>query len=707
MKKQIQEKRFSFPLWNLHFNFKEQLILFYLVLLGLIVRIVNAIYTPLWRDEIYIFFIARDNSLWKLITQQHWDTAHPPLYSVFLHFWQMISIHPFWLRLPSLIASFFILYLIPILAIKITHKYKFFPFIFLFIFSLSHTQISLNMVARPYPFISLLTILSLINIINLYTKKNIQRTNLIHFIAINTINFSLDYSSIWLFITYALSLLIQFFYKQNYRKRILLIFKLLIIVNLILIPVYIHIYKNISQSFHLETETAIKFSALPKNNIFNGKLINFFVSQQKQDYSIKVKDGKKEILNLQNVHLSTKDKDRVLVGFNIPPFTGMILNKFEYCEGDVLNNCEKKKDILKKLRSSNTKSIVALYFGPRLIIYNFHPTGWKSFLFFPSSKKIARTFGLNCSFVSIGQNPSSQLLMSTGSDNNITYLDVNKLSSVISINNRNLNYEINLEAPPSHSQQKILESTSHLDRFGDDLLFLSSFPSYTNASFIWYSIFLIFISLIVLVIYFLKNNDFPILIILIMFFVPAIFSYIFSVIISPIFVMRNLYMSTYSFVVGVALLVSAGLLANKFSKIFILLFLGIYLVLFLIKFPFLHYTDPYYDINGIMKYIERNNSNKKNIILLSNLTYYVPPIKYYSLISPKKENKLIISTVELFKQVMAHKDFIYSKNKYVYYFLKFGYSERVNSNEFEVVRQYLNCNEKEVLFNYIYFAKCK
>lgn len=185
---------------------EEKVTLGLIIALGAIPRLVLAIGHPLWRDEAFIFFTTRDNNFFDLLLQRHWDTAHPPLYFIFLHFWQKISIDPFFLRFPSILASLASLGLVYILAKKNMPKNRLLPFITTFVFALSHTQVSLGFQIRPYAFEILLMLSSLILFPQLLENKKASLEKIFAFATINFFAFFEDYSSLWLFFSYGIFL---------------------------------------------------------------------------------------------------------------------------------------------------------------------------------------------------------------------------------------------------------------------------------------------------------------------------------------------------------------------------------------------------------------------------------------------------------------------------------------------------------------------
>ncbi len=262
-------------IWNQYFKKKDQSFLFVLVLIGMGIRLITVFKTQIWLDEASIFFSATENNPIALLTQNHWDTCHPPFYFLFLHYWSKLGYGPVFLRIPSLIVSFFILYLVPVVAKKIDVHSKTFPFISLFLFSFSHPQVSLNIVARPYPFVILLSLISLIIFFDLSKpEKKIHFKKTVLFALINFLIFFVDYSGVWLLMSYLGYLLIIFFSKQIKSNTNLLIGIILSAgLCLIMVPSLIH---NLPNSLARESYLAPFFSGnpiiknLPQLNLFTG-----------------------------------------------------------------------------------------------------------------------------------------------------------------------------------------------------------------------------------------------------------------------------------------------------------------------------------------------------------------------------------------------------------------------------------------------------
>ncbi|MFZ2026565.1 MAG: hypothetical protein WAV30_04740 [Microgenomates group bacterium] len=702
MKEIIKKKFFPFPLWNAYFSIREQLFLFILVLVGMTLRIINAIYTPFWRDEIYIFYTAHTNTLWQLITQQHWDTAHPPLHSIFLHFWQLISIEPLWLRLPSLITSFFILYHLPILVISVSRKFKSLPFIFLFLFAISHTQISLNMVSRPYPFVSFLTILSLIFALRLHSQKNVQIKDTVPFICVNVLGFCIDYSFIWLFMTYFF-VFIVFLIKDKERKNIFIMGRALVITQIILIPLYLILYANLSQSLHLESGARMKFESVPHTNIGVGKQLNIDLFLSKKTANMHVKNATNTLSKNQGSWVNPLLKNTQYLGFDLPPMSGMIVTELSYCATPGPTKCE-LDNYLHKFRVSHLRLVLSRRIGPLIFLFNFQTKEWQSFLFPVANNQSTQRTMIRTSFIPLGQDPSPEVVFATSHKNNLIYLDPDEVDSLIRVKSRNFQYEVSFYKTVRGLKNAILSSFTFIDKFGNDFLFFSGLPSFDKYSYSHFGILLILISIITLLLFLKKNKTFGFVLLLSLFFIPLLASYVISIYISPIFVARNLYAATFSYIFGIALLISAITHEYDIKKQIIgygLLIFFIYVLC--IKFPFLHYVDPPFGVDTMVHRILNGDRQKKKIIVIDNSSHYEPLLYHQLLMANNKGTTIAVVTLSSFKEILRTLTIdVEQKKNYEYYFIRFNQ----DVNNFKETAKFLGCKIDKIKTPYAFFAHC-
>lgn len=702
MKEIIKKKFFPLPLWNAYFSAKEQLFLFLLVLVGMTLRIINAIYTPFWRDEIYIFYTARTNTLWQLLTQQHWDTAHPPLHSIFLHLWQLISIEPLWLRLPSLITSFFILYYLPILAISVSRKFKSLPFIFLFLFAISHTQISLNMVSRPYPFVSLLTILSLLVALKLHRQKVVSIKHAIPFIFINVLGFCIDYSFIWLFMTYFFVFIISLI-KDRRDERILVLAKALIITQIILIPLYLVLYFNLSQSLHLESGARMKFESVPNTNIAVGKQLDMDLFLNGKEANMHVKNEARTISKSKGSWINPLLTNTQYLGFDLPPMSGMIITELSYCSTENSTKCH-LDSYLRKFRVSHLRLVFSRRIGPLMFLFNFQTKEWQSFLFPVSNNQSTKHAAIRTSFIPLGQDPSSEVVFATSDKNNLMYLDPDWIDSLIRVKGRNFQYEVSSYKTVRGVKNAIVSSFTHIDRFGNDLLFFSGLPSFDKYSYAHLAIVLIMLSVITLSLLLNKYRTFELVLLLSLFFIPLLASYIISIYISPIFVARNLYAATFSYLFGISLLISIVTHNRDIKKQIIgycMLIFFIYMLF--VKFPFLHYVDPPYGVDKMIHRVLNGDKQKKKIIVIDNSSHYEPLLYHALLMANQRGNGIAVVTLSSFKQILSSLNIDSEQKKnYEYYFIHFNQ----DVNNFKDIASFLDCKIDYVKMTYAFFAHC-
>lgn len=719
MKKLQKKKQFMFPLWNIYFTFKEQLILFGFVLLGFIIRAINALYIPLWRDEIYIFFTSRENSLWSLVTQQHWDTAHPPLHSILLHFWQMVSFHPFMLRLPSLLASFLILYLIPILAIKITKNHKYFPFLFLFLFSLSHPQISMNMVVRPYPFVILLTVISLILFLSMLNTNIESKKYIMPFGFVNIIMFFLDYSAIWLFGAYFFFLLVHFLIYKS-KPHLGYVFKGFLLSILCGLTVLPFLLGNLHTS--LDLERFIEPIRYTRGTLSQGKTMYLYIRRKEKKVSIFNASFNK--LDEASIPSDPFPKNKIYVGYNLSPLSLLIIKDYSVCLINSENsshiklnsNCNFHKintPLVGNISGDISRNIRSVFFDKYSILINFGKKDWEVYLY---RKDITLTknqdvlFKINMSSVYTLNPPGINIFGKLQSDNILWWKDIRRFTIFPSEGQ----YRISYYDGKNQQGEYIFGDKGPLEKFSGALLFFSGFTNITDS----YISLLLMTSLIVLSqltnLLLINRKNHQLLLMFLLFLTPLTCSLFISYFFVPIFLGRNLHLVNLSYICGLSLFISLLLkikMKTKFLQLFphLLGYIGIalYIFIFVLQFPYLHYVDPPYDITKIMNIIEKSPFPKKHIILGNNDHYF--PLFRYALLFSKKIYELPVSTLEFLekdgKRIKALEK--YGKMNTDLFFIQFGLSVEENGDDFSKISKLLDCKLKQVKIPYVFFAQCQ
>lgn len=213
-----------------------------LVVIGVLLRINASIKQSFWMDETTILSVSRNNSVMRLILMHHWDRSHPQLYYLFIHFWQQINSNSLFLRFPSVVV--YIPTAITIFLIGRSLHNSITGMLSLLLFSVNPFFVNLGFQQKMYSFVMMFMMLSLyvgIKIISDYDKY--RNDNLIKyaFIVISTLGFFTDYSFIWFWAAFCLTVLIMMC-EIAYRSQVYILFKLIIIASLIMsvqIPVFI------------------------------------------------------------------------------------------------------------------------------------------------------------------------------------------------------------------------------------------------------------------------------------------------------------------------------------------------------------------------------------------------------------------------------------------------------------------------------------
>ena len=669
----------------------------------------------MWRDEIYIFFTARDNSLWKLITQQHWDTAHPPLHSIFLHFWQMISTNPFWLRLPSLIASFFILYLVPVLAYKISKRYKLFPFIFLYIFSVSLTQISLNIVARPYPFVILLIIISLTFFFTILEEEINNIKLLIKFAFVNWLLVFLDYSAIWLFAVYLVFFLIYYIFKIGH-ERLRYVFNGLLLSALCSLTVLPFLFGNFEQSMKLEENILPVYDS--QRNFPQGK--NLYIQIQRSQKRVTLFDEKFKVISTKVLPRDPFPMGKAYLGYNIAPYSLLYVKDFSICAAryerhitEMVDQCKFENFTGIPLRDNTkryplSKKVVDI---PQVNNHIFINTGRKwndrvydNYIDVSNSKNVI--FRVNFYSTYIFSPPGINIYGAFTNDlinwwNGISRFTISPTEG---------QYSAEYYGGGSPNSIRLLNPFLPLSRFSGEIQFFSGFPDYYEHEYLLMALFLLIIGNAFNIFYYLYSRNKKILFIILLFWVPILLSLLISYYYSPIFLGRNLHLSNIAYLCGISLLCSVlasienkkGGLLTKTLGFIVLIFLSI---LSFAKFPYLYYVDPPFPVKSVIDTVIKSPTKNK-LIILGNNEYYVPLLKY-ELEYSTNSKVIVIGTLDSLRKDGIIKKIIPFKAQIDIYFVQFGNSLKVSSNNLEGMAKMFDCDLKEKSLPFTYFAQCK
>lgn len=599
--------RCKLPLWSSYFNSDQQVVLLLLVLVGAILRIWTAVSMPLWRDEVYIFFTSRDNSLWNLIIQKHWDTAHPPLHSIFLHFWQMVSISPFWLRLPSLIASLITLFLIPVLAVKISRKYKFFPFIFLLFFDLSITQISTNIVVRPYPFFILCMVISIILLLEMVNKLQKSRKTGFYFVLTNTIITFLDYSSIWLFSAYFVFFFFFFLFKPT-KSRLSYLFWSLIssaACALVVVPL---LFSTLTNSLHLA-----RYINPVKPGIMSYKegapLYVYIDSKRERVVIYDASFKKRSDAVLQK---NPFPNDTIHIGYNLPPLSLLRTETIRVCPITqkqanirfIVQNCNSKnyaQPIQNNFVVSPHKRVIDFFIDNALTIVNTQFDQWEVNNYkkaVPLIKNEGVLLEVKFSSLYFTYPPGINISGMLHSGNTEWWKNITRFT----IDAQEKNYRITYLDGATQDDLPIFGEGGIIQKVSGSLLFFGGFPDlFDTHIYFLYVIAVLITTQLVHLFFSLKDRSPNMVLFLFIFCIPIVESYLISYYFVPIFLGRNLHLVNLAYLSGLSLLVSLLILKqNVYAKLLAVGFIAVFVLILFVRFPYLYYVDPPYNIRHIL-----------------------------------------------------------------------------------------------------------
>ncbi len=154
-------------------NFRRLFILTVILTFGFFLRYRAALLQDIWIDEATIFDVSRLPVL-TLLRRDHWDTAHPQLYYLFLHFWMKLGTTPLFLRFPTLITSMtagVVIYRIG----KLVRNSRF-GLLSVYLYSIHPFFVNLGFQQKMYGFVIFFTLLSFYSLLQMFKneKENVD-----------------------------------------------------------------------------------------------------------------------------------------------------------------------------------------------------------------------------------------------------------------------------------------------------------------------------------------------------------------------------------------------------------------------------------------------------------------------------------------------------------------------------------------------------
>lgn len=178
----------SILLSGIRYLLKNNLVILFFILLGLLARLYLVVWMPIWTDEAFSIQIAELVSIQNLFKYIN-DFAHPPGYYVLVKAMLMIDNHLWWLRMLSISA-----YLANIFLLSKLGKYynKSLGKWLIIIYATSGYFLVFDWQVRAYSLILTTILLS----VWIRTKESTWKSDLA-WVVVNTIGICLDYSFFW------------------------------------------------------------------------------------------------------------------------------------------------------------------------------------------------------------------------------------------------------------------------------------------------------------------------------------------------------------------------------------------------------------------------------------------------------------------------------------------------------------------------------
>lgn len=187
-----------------------------LVSISFILRLIYAIFShDFWMDESLTLSLAQNSffSVFQALSYDNW----PPLYTIFLHFWQQVSTNLIWIRLLSVIfgtVSVFLIYQIG----KILFN-KRVAFISLVIASVSPPLVYFSSENRAYSLFVMLSLLTILTYFKLSKAFNLK--HFFFFIISASLTLYTHYFAVLLLISLPLASFISSFSRINFKQLFL------------------------------------------------------------------------------------------------------------------------------------------------------------------------------------------------------------------------------------------------------------------------------------------------------------------------------------------------------------------------------------------------------------------------------------------------------------------------------------------------------
>jgi len=206
---------------------KINFILFFLIFIGVIIRIYSMFNRDIYVDESYYLDVAKINSFFSILKVDHWIKNHGILTILFLKLSQLLTNNLTLLRLPNIIVYLFINYFI----IRLFKRFNFnlAAIVFVFFHTLSPYFIFLQSMVSPFNYCSMFVVWAFVQIMFLIQDKKADINKIISTAAVITIAWYFDYSAYYIYLLLLTVFLWALITKKELVKTILNIITLSVV----------------------------------------------------------------------------------------------------------------------------------------------------------------------------------------------------------------------------------------------------------------------------------------------------------------------------------------------------------------------------------------------------------------------------------------------------------------------------------------------
>lgn len=191
---------------------KDNLLIFLLIFFGFLLQLYFILSREIFTDEVFYRNVALSSSFSSILTYDHWIKDHGLFFLFILKILTYISKNIVILRLFNLI--FYIVLTVSCFNFFKSINKKKFAYLFVFAYLINSYFIFTSSVISPFNFVSFFSILTIIKLLEYFFVKSSNK-NLILFNILSILSFYSDFSSVYLFFSLLILIIILFSIKKK------------------------------------------------------------------------------------------------------------------------------------------------------------------------------------------------------------------------------------------------------------------------------------------------------------------------------------------------------------------------------------------------------------------------------------------------------------------------------------------------------------